>query len=230
MKWSEEVIAFLAVTDYQKAYTTRHGSSLRRHWERGHVQKHQLRHHGRDQDKDQCSGHEGSRSSKSSCWKQASRSSGSQQRETQDLVAEVTSLKHRFGQKKSSLIKADFFLWYSLLHATSGDPNVMVRRITRTSNSDSGAVAGLEIWRQVTHQSIRSVIKHQDGFVAQADHVICWVECREVKGYPSAISSLVGAHFKAWSALWWKDHRHCQDHFSSSECQRQSCSVFECQR
>ena len=52
--------------------------------------------------------------------------------------------------KKSALLKADFVLRYTLLHATSGDPNVMVRRIMRTSDSDSGAVTGLEIWRQMS--------------------------------------------------------------------------------
>ena len=40
---------------------------------------------------------------------------------------------------------------YTFLHANMGDPDVMVGRIMRISYSDSGAVTGLEVWRQVTH-------------------------------------------------------------------------------
>ena len=46
-------------------------------------------------------------------------------------------------------MQADNFLRYVLLHSTSGDPNTMVRRIMRTSSSDSDVVTGLEIWRQM---------------------------------------------------------------------------------
>ena len=46
-------------------------------------------------------------------------------------------------------MKADNFLRYVLLHSTSGDPNIMVRRIMRTSSSDSDVVTGLKIWRQI---------------------------------------------------------------------------------
>ena len=53
-----------------------------------------------------------------------------------DLTVVISKLKERPEQKKSTLLKADFFLRYTLLHATSGDPSVMVRRIMRTSNSD----------------------------------------------------------------------------------------------
>ena len=77
--------------------------------------------------------------------------------DVQDLTKEITAIQEeidklnsRLEQKKSALLKADFFLRYTLLHATSGDPNVMVRRIMRTSDSDSGAVTGLEIWRQMS--------------------------------------------------------------------------------
>ena len=90
-------------------------------------------------------------------------------------------LKDGLDQKKPSLITADFFLRYTLLHATSGDPNVTVRRIMPTSNSDSGVVTGLDVWRQVTHQFARSS-KSQDGFIAQTDPVTCRAECRQVKG------------------------------------------------
>ena len=46
-------------------------------------------------------------------------------------------------------MKADSFLRYVLLRSTSGGPNIAVRCIIRTSSSDSDAVTGLEIWRQM---------------------------------------------------------------------------------
>ena len=46
-------------------------------------------------------------------------------------------------------MKADNFLVYVLLHSTSSDTNIMVRRIMRTSSSDSDVITGLEIWRQM---------------------------------------------------------------------------------
>ena len=77
--------------------------------------------------------------------------------DVQDLTKEITAIQEeidklnsKLEQKKSALLKADFFLRYTLLLATSGDPNVIVRRIMRTSDSDSGAVTGLEIWRQMS--------------------------------------------------------------------------------
>ena len=57
--------------------------------------------------------------------------------------------RRKEGIKGAQLIKADNFLRYVLLHSTSGDPNVMVRRIMRTTSSDSEVVTGLEIWRQM---------------------------------------------------------------------------------
>ena len=72
----------------------------------------------------------------------------------QDAVAdqvrtEVKALEDKKALQKSTLMKADNFLKYVLLHSTSGDPNIMVRRIMRTSSSDSDVVTGLEIWRQM---------------------------------------------------------------------------------
>ena len=49
--------------------------------------------------------------------------------------------------RESTLMKADNFLGHVVLHSTSGDPNIMVRRVMRTSSSDSDVlVTGLEIW------------------------------------------------------------------------------------
>ena len=77
-------------------------------------------------------------------------------REIKDIQEEIDKLNSKLEQKKSALLKADFFLRCTLLHATSGDPNVMVRRIMRTSVSDSGAVTGLEFWRQMSVHFARS--------------------------------------------------------------------------
>ena len=68
-------------------------------------------------------------------------------KEIKEIQGEIDDLKSKLEQKKSALLKADFFLRHTLLHATSGDPNVMVRRIMRTSDSDSGlrwAISGTE--------------------------------------------------------------------------------------
>ena len=56
-------------------------------------------------------------------------------------------------------MKADNFLRCVLLHSTSGDPSTVVRRIMRTSSSDSDVVTGLEIWCQmaVTYAQTRVV-------------------------------------------------------------------------
>ena len=71
-------------------------------------------------------------------------------KEIKEIKEELEMLKSKLEQKRSTLLKADFFLRYTLLHATSGDPKVMVRRIMQTSDSDSGAVTGLETWRQMS--------------------------------------------------------------------------------
>ena len=93
------------------------------------------------------------------------------------LTAEIAKLKETLEQKKSTLLKVDFFLCYTLLHVTSGDPNVMVRRIMRTSNSDSGAVTGLDTWHQVTHHLAGSSKTRTVSLLKQADRVTCRVEC-----------------------------------------------------
>ena len=62
---------------------------------------------------------------------------------------QIKTLEEKRDSRGLTLIKADNFLRYVLLHSTSGDPNIMVRRIMRTSSSDSEVVTGLEIWRQM---------------------------------------------------------------------------------
>ena len=61
----------------------------------------------------------------------------------------INVLNEKKASKESTLMQADNFLRYVLLHSTSGDPNIMVRRVMRTSSSDSDVVTGLEIWRQM---------------------------------------------------------------------------------
>ena len=72
-----------------------------------------------------------------------------QDAEIERLKGEIKTLEEKRDSRGLTLIKADNFLRYVLLHSTSGDPNVMVRRIMRTTSSDSEVVTGLEIWRQM---------------------------------------------------------------------------------
>ena len=72
-----------------------------------------------------------------------------QDAESERIKGEIKALEEKKESRGLTLLKADNFLRYVLLHSTSGDPNVMVRRITRTTSSDSEIVAGLEIWRQM---------------------------------------------------------------------------------
>ena len=72
-----------------------------------------------------------------------------QDAEIESIKGEIKTLEEKRDSRGLTLIKADNFLRYALLHSTSGDPNVMVRRIMRTTSSDSEVVTGLEIWRQM---------------------------------------------------------------------------------
>ena len=67
-----------------------------------------------------------------------------QDTEVERLKGEIKTLEDKRDSRGLTLIKADNFLRYVLLHSTSGDPNVMVRRIMRTTSSDSEVVTGLE--------------------------------------------------------------------------------------
>ena len=69
--------------------------------------------------------------------------------EAEKIKGEIKALEEKKDSRVLTLLRADNFLRYVLLHSTSGDPNVMVRRIMRTTSSDSEIVAGLEIWRQM---------------------------------------------------------------------------------
>ena len=72
-----------------------------------------------------------------------------QDTEVKRLKGKIKTLEEKKDSRGLTLIKADNFLRYVLLHSTSGDPNVMVRRIMRTTSSDSEVVTGPEIWCQM---------------------------------------------------------------------------------
>ena len=60
-----------------------------------------------------------------------------QDTEVERLKGVIKTLEENRDSRGLTLIKADNFLRYVLLHSTSGDPNVMVRRIMRTTSSSA---------------------------------------------------------------------------------------------
>ena len=69
--------------------------------------------------------------------------------QVETLNNEISALNEKKVSRESRRTRADNFLRHVLLRSTSGHPNIMVRRVTRTSGSDSDVVTGLEIWRQM---------------------------------------------------------------------------------
>ena len=63
----------------------------------------------------------------------------------------------------------------------------MVRRVMRTSNSDSDVVTGLEIWRQVAVTYAGSA---QAQVVALLKHIMTPTESTKINNCPSDVSSL----------------------------------------
>ena len=110
IEWSEEVLTFLSVTDYQELVPILQAVS-------GH--------------------------------KSGVRVENDQDTAIERIKGEITILEQKRDSRGLTLMKADSFLRYVLLHSTSSDPNIMVRRIMRTSKSDSEVVIGLESWRQM---------------------------------------------------------------------------------
>ena len=151
VEWSEEVIAFLAGTDYQEFILLLTAAASSKDVIRADIMFTGILSDTIEEIK---------RKDDDQVKKEADRANAQAEnklqevqeltKEIQDIVTEHTALKGKLEQQLSALLKADFFLRYTLLRATSGGPNVMVRRIARTSNSGSGAVTGLEIWRQMT--------------------------------------------------------------------------------
>ena len=113
-----------------------------------------------------------------------------QDTEVERIKGEIKTLEEKKDSRGLTLMKADNFLRYVLLHSTSGDPNIMVRRIMRTSSSDSEVVTGLEIWRQmaVTYAGSApqvTLLKHHDSIR---------MESRKIIKCSSDVSSLAGTH------------------------------------
>ena len=120
------------------------------------------------------------------------------------------------------------FLQNTLLHVISGDPNVMVRRITRTSNSDSGAVAELEIWRHMTHHFtgssktrkvslLKLIMSPAEWNVEKSKDII--QQCYHWLELISKYEALNGEKVSDFS----------QDYLNTSEWQRQFSAITECQ-
>ena len=124
LEWSEEVIAYLAVTDYHEFIPLLSAAAaskdiiekdvmfkgiLSENME--NIDKVTAQKLQKEQDKVKTQG--------------ANKPQDVQDitKEIKEIQEELDKLNSKLEQKKSALLKADFFLRYTLLHATSGDPN-----------------------------------------------------------------------------------------------------------
>ena len=200
MEWSEEVIAFLAVKDDQELISLLTAAASSKDviekrmcskvssptsWKRAR-QRPTIK-------------SKGSRSSKSSGWQQASRSTGSQQRDSRPCDRNHVTQR----QTRSEKLKSDESRLLSAMHSSSCD-------FMRPKSHGQKNHADFKLRLRRSHwtgdlvpndSSIRRVITHQDGLIAQADHVTCWVDHREVKGCSSALLSSVGTHLSLKSSM-----------------------------
>ena len=140
VEWSEEILTFLSVTDYQEFVpilqaVTGHKDVITKKVFIEGVLSEIIRDQELNTDLEAVSS--------------GARVVDDQDTEVERLKGEIKTLEEKRDSRGLTLIKADNFLRYVLLHSTSGDPNVMVRRIMRTTSSDSEVVTGLEIWRQM---------------------------------------------------------------------------------
>ena len=185
-EWSEEVIAFLAVADYQEFIPLLSAAASSNDViEKMSCSKRCCRTSWKTS--------RGKPMIKSK--KQIEQISNRKQTEkSQDLTIDSNFydgnhvLKDGMKQKLSTLFKAQF-LWYTRLYTTTRDPNVMVRRIMRTSNSDSGAVTGLDIWRQRTHWFAGS---SKTRTVSLLQHIMSSVELTSRSQRTSFSSTIIG--------------------------------------
>ena len=174
-EWSEEVIAYLAVTDYHEFIPLLSAAAASKDViDKDVMFKGRLSENIENLDKVTA------QKLKKEQDKVKTQDANKPQ-DVQDLTKEMTAIQEeidklnsKLEQKKSALLKADFFLRYTLLHATSGDPNVMVRRIMKISESDSGAVTGLEIWRQMSIHFAGSAKTRTVSFLKQIMSLVEW--------------------------------------------------------
>ena len=146
LEWSEEVIAYLAVTDYHEFIPLLSAAAASKDViEKDVMFKGILSENMENIDK--VTGQRLQKEQDKVKTQDANKPQDVQDiaKEIKEIQEELDKLNSKLEQKKSALLKADFFLRYTLLRATSGDPNVM-----RTSDSDSGSVTGLEIWRHIS--------------------------------------------------------------------------------
>ena len=151
LEWSEEVIAYLAVTDYHEFIPLLSAAAASKDViEKDVMFKGILSENIESIDKVTAQRVKKDQDKAKAILDNKPQDAQDITKEINDIQEVIDKLNSKLEQKKPALLKADFFLRYTLLHATSGDPNVMVRRNMRTSDSDSGAIAGLEIWRQMS--------------------------------------------------------------------------------
>ena len=141
VEWSEEILTFLSVTDYQEfvpilqAVTGHKDVITKKIFVEGVLSE--LIEEIKDKNTELEEVTSGARIV------------ADQDAEIESIKGEIKTLEEKRDSRVLTLLKADNFLRYVLFHSTTGDPNVMVRRIMRTTSSDSEVVTGLEIWRQM---------------------------------------------------------------------------------
>ena len=230
LEWSEEVIAYLAVTDYQEFTPLLSATASKDVIEKDVMFKGILSENIETIDRITANQVKKEQDREKAQTENKAQEVQDLNKETKEIKEELEMLKSTLEQKKSTLLKADFFLRY-LVHPASCD----IRR-PKCHGQKNHADVGFRFRRSHWTGDLASHVNSLCGFsedenrvTPQADHVTGGVECREVKGCHSAVLSLAGTHPKARSSQFREDLRHCQDHPRSSECQRKSCSIPQCQ-
>ena len=137
------------------------------------------------------------------------------------VQVEIDALVGKKSSKVSTLMKADNFLRHVLLHSRSGDPNIMVRRIMRTSSSDSDVVTGLEIWR---HMAVTYAGSAQTRVVTLLKQIMTPTERNPEKSTHVFKCIIIGANSSASVVTQFReDSVEHQDHVSTSKCSWSSC-------
>ena len=149
LEWSEEVIAYLAFTDYQEFIPLLSAAAASKDViEKDVMFKGILSENLETIDKVTAN--------------QVKKEQDRAKAQTEDKAQEIQDLTQKRSRRYKENFRTSKQNWsrrnqlcsrLSQVYLASCDirrPNVMVRRITRTSDSDSGAVTGLEIWRQMS--------------------------------------------------------------------------------
>ena len=185
VEWSEEVLTFLSITDYQEFVPTLQAVTGHKDVITKKVFIEGVLSEPDEEIKDKNLDLEAISS--------GARVVDDQDAEVERLKGEIKTLERMKDSRGLTLMKADNFLRHVLLHSTSGDPSIMVRRIMRTSSSDSEVVIGLEIWRQMDVTYTGSA-QTRVVTLLTADHDSIRTESREIFKCSSDVSSLAGTH------------------------------------